>query len=306
MTARPRDDPQVLIAGAGPTGLVLALLLVRLGVRVRIVDPAAEPGTTSRALAVQARTLEFYQQLGIASLVAERGRAFNAVNLWVEGRKAAHVSVADLGAGLSPFPSPTIFPQDEHERLLIERLSAAGVEVERGIAVASFTHAGTTMRVQLARNGGTTESCEVMFLAGCDGAHSTVREGLGAIVPRRHVRAPVLRRRRRGRRRRRRRRASRRARRYRLPRRLPAERRGTRRASSAPYARSCVQANDESLLGRRGRKRVTHTGSTRQSARSTGSPPTASTTASPSTSSSGRPSCSATRRTSTARSAGRA
>jgi 2-polyprenyl-6-methoxyphenol hydroxylase-like FAD-dependent oxidoreductase len=180
MTAPPRQDPQVLIAGAGPTGLVLALLLTRLGVRVRIVDPAAEPGTTSRALAVQARTLEFYQQLGIANLVAERGRPFDAINLWVEGHKAAHVSVGDLGAGLSPFPSPTIFPQDEHERLLIERLSAAGVEVERGTAVASFTHAGTTMRVQLARNGGTTESCEVMFLAGCDGAHSRVRQGLGA------------------------------------------------------------------------------------------------------------------------------
>ncbi len=180
MTALPRQDPQVLIAGAGPTGLVLALLLARLGVRVRIVDPAAEPGTTSRALAVQGRTLEFYQQLGIADLVAERGRAFDAINLWVEGRKAAHLNIGALGAGLSPFPCPTIFPQDEHERLLIERLSVAGVEVERGTAVASFTHAGTTMRVQLARNGGTTESCEVMFLAGCDGAHSRVRQGLGA------------------------------------------------------------------------------------------------------------------------------
>ena len=180
MTASPLDDPQVLVAGAGPTGLVLALLLARLDVRVRIVDPVAEPGTTSRALAVQARTLEFYQQLGIANLVAERGRAFNAINLWVEGRKAAHLTIGALGAGLSPFPSPTIFPQDEHERLLIECLSAAGVEVERGTSVASFTHAGTTMRVQLARKDGTTESCEVMFVAGCDGAHSRIRQGIGA------------------------------------------------------------------------------------------------------------------------------
>jgi 2-polyprenyl-6-methoxyphenol hydroxylase-like FAD-dependent oxidoreductase len=180
MTAPSRNDPQVLIAGAGPTGLVLALLLTRLGVRIRIVDPAAEPGTTSRALAVQARTLEFYQQLGIANLVAERGRSFDEVNLWIEGRKAAHLTIGALGAGLSPFPYPTIFPQDEHERLLIECLSAAGVEVERGTSVGSFTHAGTTMRVQLTRDGGTTESCEAMFLAGCDGAHSTVRQGIGA------------------------------------------------------------------------------------------------------------------------------
>ena len=62
-------DPQVLITGAGPTGLNLALWLTRLGIRVRIIDKAAEPGTTSRA-----RTLEFYRQLGIADEVVSRGR----------------------------------------------------------------------------------------------------------------------------------------------------------------------------------------------------------------------------------------
>src|ERR1700716_598294 len=66
-------DPEVLIAGAGPTGLVLALWLARLGIRVRIVDKNAEPGTTSRALAVQARTLELYSQVGLADAVVERG-----------------------------------------------------------------------------------------------------------------------------------------------------------------------------------------------------------------------------------------
>ena len=59
-------ETDVLIVGAGPTGLVLALWLTRLGVRVRIVDKTAEPGTTSRALAVQARTLELYRQIGLA------------------------------------------------------------------------------------------------------------------------------------------------------------------------------------------------------------------------------------------------
>ena len=62
-------DPLVLIAGAGPTGLVLALWLTRLGVRVRIVDKTAQPGTTSRALAVQARTLELYHQVGFDDAV---------------------------------------------------------------------------------------------------------------------------------------------------------------------------------------------------------------------------------------------
>ena len=62
----------VLIAGAGPTGLVLALWLTKLGARVRIVDRTAEPGTTSRALAIQARTLELYRQLDLADAVVER------------------------------------------------------------------------------------------------------------------------------------------------------------------------------------------------------------------------------------------
>src|SRR4030095_4379132 len=82
-------DTDVLITGAGPTGLVLALWLTRLGVRVRIVDKTADPGTTSRALGVQARTLEFYSQMGLADAVVERGRKVVAANLWVSGKKAA-------------------------------------------------------------------------------------------------------------------------------------------------------------------------------------------------------------------------
>ena len=94
----------VLIAGAGPTGLVLALWLTRLGASVRIVDPAAEPGTTSRALAVQARTLELYQQMGLAAEVVERGLRLTAVNMWAHGVHAARVDLVDIGQGQSPFP----------------------------------------------------------------------------------------------------------------------------------------------------------------------------------------------------------
>src|SRR5580704_14678406 len=113
-------DTQVVIIGAGPTGLVLALWLTRLGVRVRIIDKTAEPGTTSRALAVQARTLELYGQIGLADAVIERGWRTMAVNLWVAGKKKAHAVFGDMGAGLSPFPYALTFPQDEHERLLID------------------------------------------------------------------------------------------------------------------------------------------------------------------------------------------
>src|SRR6184192_3528120 len=117
-------DTEVLIAGAGPTGLVLALWLARLGIRVRIIDKTAEPGTTSRALAVQARTLEFYRQFGLAEAVVAAGKQVLAMNLWVAGKPVAHAVLGKIGAGISPYAYALIYPQDEHERLLIERLSA--------------------------------------------------------------------------------------------------------------------------------------------------------------------------------------
>src|SRR5947199_8096408 len=108
----------VLIVGAGPTGLVLALWLTRLGVGVRIIDKAAEPGTTSRALAVQARTLELYRQLDLTDAVLKQGHKVPAVNLWVKGEPAARLSFERIGSDLTPYSLLQIFPQDEHERLL--------------------------------------------------------------------------------------------------------------------------------------------------------------------------------------------
>src|SRR5471030_2763188 len=84
-----RDD--VLIVGAGPTGLALALWLAKLGVKVRIIDKTAAPGTTSRALAVQARTLELYRQLDLADEVVRRGHKTPAINLWVKGVNKARL-----------------------------------------------------------------------------------------------------------------------------------------------------------------------------------------------------------------------
>ena len=73
----------VLIAGGGPTGLVLALWLAKFGVRFRIIDKASGPGTTSRAIGVQARTLELYREVGLADEIVERGLRFGTANLWV-------------------------------------------------------------------------------------------------------------------------------------------------------------------------------------------------------------------------------
>ncbi|MCI0545728.1 MAG: FAD-dependent monooxygenase [Candidatus Rokubacteria bacterium] len=174
---------QVLIVGAGPTGLVLALWLTRAGVRVRIVDKAAEPGTTSRALAVQARTLEFYRQLGLAAAVVERGVEMDAVNLWVAGRRVGRAIFGAMGAGLSPFPYALIVPQDEHERVLIERLERAAVSVERGVELVGFEEVGSRIVARLRHADRAEETLEVSYLAGCDGAHSTVRERLGIGFP---------------------------------------------------------------------------------------------------------------------------
>src|ERR1700736_1036226 len=98
----------VLIVGAGPTGLVLALWLTKLGVKVRIVDKTAEPGTTSRALAVQARTLELYRQLDLADAVVEHGHKVPAVNLWVKG-EPARLPFENIGSDLTPYPFLQIF-----------------------------------------------------------------------------------------------------------------------------------------------------------------------------------------------------
>ena len=174
---------EVLVAGAGPTGLVLALWLTRLGVRVRIIDRTAEPGTTSRALAVQARTLELYRQLDLTEAVLADGWKVPAINLWAQGDAKARVPFELIGSDLTPYSYMLIFPQDLHERLLIERLAALGVTVERRTELSGFSDDGTHVTAQLRRADGSEERCEVSYLAGCDGARSLVRERLGLGFP---------------------------------------------------------------------------------------------------------------------------
>jgi 2-polyprenyl-6-methoxyphenol hydroxylase-like FAD-dependent oxidoreductase len=173
----------VLIIGAGPTGLVLALWLTKLGVKVRIVDKTAEPGTTSRALAVQARILELYRQLDLAGTVIARGHRVPAVNLWVRGEAAARLSFENVGAGLTPYPFLQIFPQDQHERLLIERLEALGVTVERRTELTGFAQDENRVIARLRGPDGQEVECEASYIAGCDGARSVVRETIGTGFP---------------------------------------------------------------------------------------------------------------------------
>jgi 2-polyprenyl-6-methoxyphenol hydroxylase-like FAD-dependent oxidoreductase len=174
---------EVLIIGAGPTGLVLALWLTKLGVKVRIIDKTAKSGTTSRALAVQARTLELYRQVDLTEAVVAGGHRVPAVNLWVKGEAVARISFESVGAGLTPYPFLHIFPQDQHERLLIERLQALGVTVERRTELTGFTDEEDRVTARLRGPDGQEFDCTAAYIAGCDGARSIVRETIGTGFP---------------------------------------------------------------------------------------------------------------------------
>ena len=173
----------VLIIGAGPTGLVLALWLSKLGIRVRIIDKTSTPGTTSRALAVQARTLELYSQLDLSDAVVQNGHKVAAANFWVKGEPVARLPLSTIGEGLTPYAFLEIYPQDEHERLLIERLEAFGITVERDTELQSFEETGEGITARLCLPDGQQETCQACYLAGCDGARSIVRKTLDTGFP---------------------------------------------------------------------------------------------------------------------------
>ena len=169
----------VLIVGAGPTGLVLALWLTQQGIRVRVVDKSTGPGSTSRAMAVQARTLELYRQLDLSDAVVAAGHQNPAINLWIKGHKKAQLGFGSAGENLTPYPFLLVYPQDHHERLLAEHLAAMGVQVEHQTELLSFEDTGTNVVARLRTADGQEHTCETRYLAGCDGAKSLVRHQLG-------------------------------------------------------------------------------------------------------------------------------
>jgi 2-polyprenyl-6-methoxyphenol hydroxylase-like FAD-dependent oxidoreductase len=181
------DSPSVLIVGAGPTGLVLALGLARRGVRLRIVDQAPGPGEHSRAMVVHARTLELYRQFGIAEAVIAEGVKVERLRLREggagRGREMLSAGLGELGGDMSPYPFALAYAQDQHERFLIGELAKLGVEVERQSRLARLDQDGSGVRAVIARPDGAEETIEAAYLCGCDGAHSQTRESLGVGFP---------------------------------------------------------------------------------------------------------------------------
>ena len=167
----------VLIAGAGPTGLTLALDLARRGISFRLIDAAASPFVGSRGKGIQPRTLEIFEDFGVIDAILATGMLYPRVRI--------HLGPFSLPAGsLAPSRKPTegvpypnlwMVPQSRTEQILRERLAEFGGQVEYGKALATFTQ--TEHGVDAVLKSG--EVVGATFLVGCDGGHSTVRKVLG-------------------------------------------------------------------------------------------------------------------------------
>jgi len=173
------SDP-ILVAGAGPTGLTAALELARQGVAVRLVDKRDAPATTSRAIGVQARTLELFDQRGLADELVRIGNAGCFGSVYGGGKRVFHL---DFAHNESRYPYILFVSQAETERVLREACAAHGVTPEWGtelIAIRqdALAHASSPASAVLKRPDGALEEVSTPWLIGAEGAHSLVRTTL--------------------------------------------------------------------------------------------------------------------------------
>src|ERR1700726_3811670 len=166
----------VLISGAGPIGLTMANELTRYGISVRIVDKSTERTDKSKALVLWSRTLELFAHAGYGEPFLAAGMQAHGAQMSNGKDIIARVSLDDID---SPYPYALMIPQSDTERVLEEQLAKRGVKVERTVALESFTDHGNQVRAVLRKASGESETLTADWLVGCDGAHSTVRHGLG-------------------------------------------------------------------------------------------------------------------------------
>ncbi|MFM9877214.1 MAG: FAD-dependent oxidoreductase [Rhodoglobus sp.] len=164
----------VLVVGAGPTGLMLALVLAKLGVDHVIVDSKQGPTTESRAIGVQARTLEIYEQLGLVDEVLRQGTKATAISPGYLKKALANIPLGNLGGSTTKYPYIEIFEQNKNERLLIDALRELGGEVLWEHALEGLEVAASGDRkVTATLSGGLT--VKARYVVGADGASSAVR-----------------------------------------------------------------------------------------------------------------------------------
>ncbi len=176
-------DTDVLVVGAGPTGLMLANQLGRRGVHALLIDRHAGPARETRALGVQARTLEIYSHLGISDQAIELGKPSTGANMWAEGRKMARVPLGESGQSLSPYPYVLILGQDDNERIMGDKLRDWDIAVQWNTELVGFVQEPGHVTATLRQPDGSTRTITAAWIAGCDGARSFVREASGIGFP---------------------------------------------------------------------------------------------------------------------------
>jgi 2-polyprenyl-6-methoxyphenol hydroxylase-like FAD-dependent oxidoreductase len=186
------DLHNVLIVGAGPTGLVMAHELARTGVACRLIDKTAHRAMESRAIAIHPRTLETFELMGLADAFLGAGQRITAVSVHGSSGPIAHVEFRGLD---TRYPYVLGVPQDETERILEQHVQQLGVAVERNTELVGLTPQASGMAARL-RHGDRVEEVEAQWVLGCDGAHSAVRDQLaipfsGSTYPEHFVLADV-------------------------------------------------------------------------------------------------------------------
>lgn len=170
---------EALVVGAGPTGLMGALLLISAGVKTRILERREEATRESRAFAVQARSLELFQRLGLADEMIDRGVIVHSVDLHVKSRYRGSINADLADAGDTPFPYILMIPQSSTEDILIKALERAGCEVERGVEVTDIAQDANGVTTSLIVGDGTSQTIRSDYVIGADGSRSIVRESAG-------------------------------------------------------------------------------------------------------------------------------
>jgi 2-polyprenyl-6-methoxyphenol hydroxylase-like FAD-dependent oxidoreductase len=165
----------ILVVGAGPVGLTMAAELARHRIRCRIIDRLAQPLPYCRAIGVTPRTLEVWDDMGIARAMVDAG-------LWLRGMRLIRYGAPpqDLRTDLSDLPYGQLgIPQYETERILIDHLAGFGIKVERPVTAVSVCQDSDAVQVGLQLADGGREDAEFRYVVGCDGAGSAVRQSLG-------------------------------------------------------------------------------------------------------------------------------
>jgi 2-polyprenyl-6-methoxyphenol hydroxylase-like FAD-dependent oxidoreductase len=169
----------VLVVGAGPTGLTLAAQLARFGVRCRIIDSSADRAHESRALGIQPRTLEVLRPLGVADELVRRGNPNVRVHIHGRGGRVTSSPMFDIGLSDTAFAFLLFLSQSETEAVLLDRLAELGVTVERKTRLEDVQDTGQYVTGTIADVDGVRHVVGARYVVGCDGAHSTVRSASG-------------------------------------------------------------------------------------------------------------------------------